>query len=114
MSNTLRLLIVPAILLASCFAAQADKTDLPGKTLQAATRAGIQQPAKNAKNILKGIVSPECPHLGKTLRELLTYARVSWPALYRQAIRLRRTGFTQAATRAWLTAAICIQEGPGA
>ena len=111
MSNTLRLLIVPAILLASCFAAQADKTDLPGKTLQAATRAGIQQPAKNAKNILKGVVSPECPHLGKTLRELLTYARVTWPALYRQAIRLRRTGFSQIATRSWLVSAICDQEG---
>jgi hypothetical protein len=110
MPNTLRLLIVPALLLASCFAAQAEIA-LPGKTLQAATRAGIQQPAKNAKNILKGIISPDCPHLGKTLRELLTYARVTWPALYRQAIRLRRTGFSQIATRSWLVSAICHQEG---
>jgi N-acetylgalactosamine-6-sulfatase len=56
-------------------------------------------------------VTPPCPHLDKNLRDLLNYARINHPALYRQAFKLRRTGFTQGATRNWLENAICTTEG---
>ena len=100
--------IAPAVALLTCVAAQGQLT-LPGKTLGGAL--GLEQPAKNAKNILKNHISPPCPHLDKTLRDLLDYARINHPALYRQAIKLRRTGFTQGATRNWLENAICTTEG---
>jgi hypothetical protein len=56
-------------------------------------------------------VTPPCPHLDKNLRDLLNYAQINHPALYRQAFKLRRTGFTQGATRNWLENAICTTEG---
>lgn len=108
MSNLLRPFLVPAIALATCVASQA-ALSLPGKTL-GNLRPGLQ-PTKNAKNILKGHVSTHCPHIGKSLRDLLNYSRATWPALYRQALKFRRTGFTQEDTRIWLEGAICSAEG---
>ena len=106
MPKSLRIFLVPAIALAASASAFA-QLSLPGKTL---SRAGLE-PAKNAKNIAKRTVSPDCPYLGMSLRDLLLHARNAWPALYRTAVKLRRTGFDAEATRQWLEQAICVQEG---
>ncbi len=116
MLKALRNLLLPALVLISATAAQAQtqvRRSLPGKTLKVlgSSQAGIAQPSKNVKNILKGIVTPPCPHIGKSLRVLMVYARVQHPALYRQSVKLRRTGFTQEQTRQWLEDAICSAEG---
>ena len=111
MSISLRPFLIPAVALMTGLAAQANPA-LPGKTLnKTTTRSGVEQPVKSGKNIFKGVPSAPCPHLNLSLRQLLVYARDNHPALFRQAINLRRNGFTQNALRVWLLDAICAQEG---
>lgn len=111
MFRVVRHLILPAVFLASGVAVQA-QLSLPGKTLRVskpANKAGIVQPTKNPKNILQGAVSPECPYLNMTLRDLMVFSRANCPDLYRQAVELRRTGFTQEQTRQFLEDELCLK-----
>jgi hypothetical protein len=111
MIKVVRYLILPAVFLASGVAAQA-QLSLPGKTLRISkptNKAGIVQPAKNPKNILKGPVTPTCPFIGMELRELLVFARANCPDVYRAAVAQRRTGFTKPQTRQFLEDELCIK-----
>jgi hypothetical protein len=108
-------ILVSGVILTAAAVAPAQSLSLPGKTLStpAPNRAGIiaTQPAKNVKNVLGGIASPVCPHIGKSLSDLMSYARANHPAIYRQAVALRRTGFTQDQVRDWLENELCTIEG---
>lgn len=110
MRNLPKAILAAAVLVASGTAVQAQKLALPGKTLRLTSATGVQQPVHNAKNALGVPVTPDCPHIGKSLRDLLNYARISHPSLYRQALALRRTGFTQEDVRIWLEGQICTAE----
>lgn len=111
MIKTLRLLLVPALLFSTGVVVQAQS--LPGKTLSSnapSTRAGIVQPAKNIKSVVKGVSTPTNPFEPLTLRQLLVFARANHPDLYRQAIKFRRIGFTQDQTELFLETAINAKE----
>lgn len=112
MFRQLKPLLISSVVLATGPSVHAQLA-LPGKTLKkpSISRTGIKQPAKNTKNILKAPPTAPCPHIGKSLRDLLLYARANRPALYRQAVKQRRTGFSQEQTRVWLLDAVCIAEG---
>ncbi len=90
--------------------AQAERLKLPGRTLGVKT-AKMEQPAKNPQNVFGVAVSPPSPYIGQSLRFLLNYSRANHPALYRQALSLRRTGSSQPAVQAWLLDQISLIEG---
>lgn len=105
--------LVAGVVFAAAAMSPAQQLPLPGKTLSqpALNLEGADQPAKNVKSIFKGVSSPLCPYLGWPLRDLLVYARANHPSVYRQAVALRRTGFTQLQVRDWLESELCLAEG---
>jgi hypothetical protein len=119
MQNILKAVFVSGAVLMAAASSHAQGVPLPGKTLQAPAapqipnRGGFvaSQPEKNVKSVLGPVSSPLCPHIGKSLRDLLLYARANWPAIYRAAVDLRRTGFTQDQVRDWLENELCTAEG---
>ena len=116
MRNLGKLILAGAVALACVSTAQAQKpAPLPGATLSQASRTTLDgrilRVSHDPKNVISGVVSPDCPYLTWTLRDLLNYARANHPAIFRQATALRRGGATKDATRDFLRMAICVAEG---
>lgn len=88
------------------------KRAFPGIQLNKTSKEGkAGNPARNSKNVIANATSPACPHIGQSLRALLIYARTNHPSIFRQAVAVRRSGSSQAATRDWLEQALCTADG---
>ena len=116
MRNLGKLLLAGVAALVFASSAHAQKASpLPGATLNGASRTTLDgrfiRLTHNPKSVVSGVVSPDCPYLTWELRDLLNFARANHPAIYRQALALRRGGATKDATRDFLRMAICVAEG---